>query len=81
MKGDIFGIPAEAVSGIPAVRLLGNELTEIINHKGLRRCTEEEICILTKIGDISVKGSELVIKEINSDGIRIEGKVNCICYV
>ena len=55
MKGDIFGIPAEAVSGIPAVRLLGNELTEIINHKGLRRCTEEEICILTKIGDISVK--------------------------
>ena len=81
MKGDIFGIPAEAVSGIPAVRLLGNELTERINHKGLRRCTEEEICILTKIGDISVKGSELVIKEINSDGIRIEGKVNCICYV
>lgn len=81
MKGDIFGIPAEAVSGIPAVRLLGNELTEIINHKGLRRCTEEEICILTKIGDISVKGCELVIKEINSDGIRIEGKVNCICYV
>ena len=81
MKGDIFGIPAEAVSGIPAVRLLGNELTEIINHKGLRRCTENEICIITKIGDLSVKGFELVIKEINGDGIRIEGKVQGICYI
>lgn len=81
MKGDIFGIPAEAVSGVPAIRLMGNELTEVINHKGLRRCTEEEICIITKIGDVCVRGAELIIKEINSDGIRIEGKVSCICYV
>ena len=81
IKGDIFGIPAEAVSGIPAVRLIGNEVTEIINHKGLRRCSDNEICVLTKIGDVSVCGKKLAIKEINADGVRIEGRVHSICYV
>lgn len=81
IKGDFFGVPSESVSGVPAVRLIGKEITEIINHKGLRSCSDEEICILTKIGDISISGSKLCIKEINADGVRIEGRICKICYI
>ena len=81
IKSDWFGVPAEAVSGIPSVRLLGKEITEVMNHKGLKSCGEEEICIHTKIGILSVSGAMLSIKEINPAGIRIEGRIEKICYV
>ena len=79
IKSDWFGVPAEAVSGIPAVRLLGKEMTEIVNHKGLKSCGTEEICIQTKVGILSVAGAMLSIREINAGGIRIEGRIERIC--
>ena len=53
---------------------------DVINYKGLRSCSPEEIRLNTKIGELAICGNGLGIVEINSDGIRIEGKICRIAY-
>ncbi len=81
MKSEILGIPADAIFGVPSIRILGDMTIDIVNYKGLKSCCPEEIRLNTKIGDLIVGGNGLGIIEINSEGIRIEGKINKIAYV
>lgn len=80
MKNEIFGLPADCILGIPSIRIVGDAAIEISNYGGLRTCSPVEIVLKTKIGDLAVKGEALGISEINSDGIRIEGKIYKIIY-
>lgn len=80
MKGEIFGLPADCILGIPSIRIVGDAAIEISNYGGLRTCSPAEIILNTKIGELSVRGEALGIAEINSEGIRIEGKIYKIIY-
>lgn len=81
MKSDLFGFPADIISDLPSVKILGNTTAEIINHKGVKECENDRICINTKLGVLTVLGRSLVIKEINGDCLRIEGNIKSIAYV
>lgn len=80
MKGEIFGLPADCILGIPSIRTIGDTAIEIMNYGGLHACSPSQIVLNTKIGELIVGGETLGIAEINSDGIRIEGKINRIIY-
>ncbi|MBQ8164208.1 MAG: YabP/YqfC family sporulation protein [Clostridia bacterium] len=80
MKSEIFGLPADSVLGIPSIRVVGDAAIEVMNYGGLRSCSPVEIVLNTKIGELVVSGEALGISEINSDGIKIEGKIYKIIY-
>ena len=80
MKSEIFGLPADSVFGIPSIRIVGDTTIEIVNYGGLRACTPAEIVLNTKIGELIVSGEAMGISEINSEGIKIEGKIYKIIY-
>lgn len=80
MKGEIFGVPCDGILGIPSIRIVGDSTIEITNYGGLRACSPTEIVLNTKIGELIVSGESLGISEINSEGIRIEGKIYKIVY-
>ncbi len=80
MKHEILGMPADVVLRVPSVKLLGDSLTEVNNHKGLREYDSKVIKIITNIGDLYVEGRNLDIKEITNEYIRIEGKITKIAY-
>lgn len=80
MKSEIFGLPADSILGIPSIRVVGDSAIEIVNYGGLRSCSPAQIVLNTKIGELLVCGEALGISEINSEGIKIEGKIYKIIY-
>ncbi len=78
MKSEIFGFPADIISDVPSVKMIGNGKVEILNHKGLKECDSNRISVSTKIGIICIEGEKLVIKEINGDCLSMEGRINKI---
>ena len=80
MKGEIFGLPADGILGIPSIRIVGESSIIVTNYGGLRACSPSEIVLNTKIGELIVSGEALGISEINVEGIRIEGKIYKIIY-
>lgn len=80
MKGEIFGLPADSVLGIPSIRVVGDSSIIVTNYGNLRSCSPCGIVLKTKIGELLVSGEALGISEINPEGIRIEGKISKIIY-
>ena len=80
MKGEIFGMPADCILGIPSIRVAGDSSIIVTNYGNLRSCSPCGIVLKTKIGELLISGESLGIAEINPEGIRIEGKINKIIY-
>ena len=80
MKSELFGLPADSVLGIPSVRIVGDSSILVTNYGSLRGCSPCGIVLSTKIGELIVSGEALGISEINSEGIKIEGKISKIIY-
>ncbi len=80
LSTDYTSISSDLLSGMPSVRLIGNTVTEIVNHKGLKEYSEEMVSVNTKIGVLYIEGSHLLIKEISAEGLRLEGRVKRIAY-
>ena len=55
-----------------------NKVVVIENIKNLLSCSQEEIIIKLKQGEINIKGKELKIKELGKTVICISGKINFI---
>ena len=65
---------------IPSLRLYGKENVKIISHKGLGKCTENCIEILSNAGIICICGGKLDISIINDEYISINGIIEQIFY-
>lgn len=74
------GVAKELLSGLPSIRLIGNTITEVVNHKGLQEYSEELVSVNTKIGLLKIEGHHLHIQEITPEGLRVEGRVKKIAY-
>lgn len=81
MKGEIFGFPSEIITDTPSIRWVGKTTALVINHKGLKECDANNVLVSTKLGDVLIQGSDLFIKEISSECLRIEGRIASISYV
>lgn len=68
-------LPPEIILGIPKITVLAECEATIQNHRGIVEYTEELISANTSSGIVSIRGSNLVIKSITDEEIRIEGRV------
>jgi sporulation protein YqfC len=75
-----FGLSQE-VFGAPLINIVGNNSCELLNHRGIRAFSETEIIVMTKAGDIKISGRFLTIKQIDGDGIRVEGTLLGLAWV
>jgi len=80
MKHEIAGLPAEFILGLPNISLIGNNKIDIINHRGLKNYSEKKVVISSKIGDLNIEGDKLLIKEISSENIKIEGNISAVSF-
>ncbi|WP_057978947.1 sporulation protein YqfC [Caloramator mitchellensis] len=78
---EAFDIPQEIVLDYPAIKILGDIEILIENHKGIIEYTKEQIRINSRIGIILIRGSDLIIKQINQDEISIHGTIASISII
>lgn len=74
-------LPADVLTDLPRVTMVGQIHVYIENHKGLLAFSDKEIRILLKQGQLLIKGQELVIKAIMPEEIVLEGKIGQVLYL
>jgi sporulation protein YqfC len=72
---EILELPKEVVLNMPKLTMLGNGDLIIENYKGIIEYESGRIRINTSSGIILVTGSYLLIKEITSEDIMINGEI------
>ena len=65
---------------MPSIRIYGRKCVQILSHKGLCGCCENEINIYSDVGVICICGSSLTITEISDEYISIKGNITSIAY-
>ncbi len=83
MKGAIaetFELPKEILLDLPRVTVTGNQQLYIQNHRGIVEYTDKIIRISISGGELVVKGERLIIRNVFSEEILIEGVINSLNY-
>lgn len=70
-----FNIPADVLSGIPKMELLGAREFSIEPHKGLVEYDRDQIGIDTVIGNVILVGNDLTIKLMTRKRITVQGEL------
>ena len=69
--GQMCDLSRDVVAGLPVISMLGDCEVFIENYRGILEYSSEYLKVSTKIGNIRVSGSNLVIYHMNQDEIQI----------
>ena len=76
----VFEIPEDVMGDLSRLTMLGNKQLLIENHREIIEYTSTNIRLNLVDGILVVKGSQLVLGNLQSEQILIEGKVGEIHY-
>lgn len=72
---DILEFPADLLSSLPRITLLGTDTLVIENHKGVIEYNDSKVRLNTGCGVVSVSGIEMELNHLSSDDILIKGRI------
>ena len=75
-----FDLPQDIVMDTPRLSMIGNRHIVVENHRGILHFSNDHIRLALVTGELEIYGSELVIRTIWTEEIRIEGFVRDIKY-
>lgn len=65
----------EILVGVPLITQIGNEKLIIENYKNILEIIESSIKLNTSVGIFLIGGENLIVKEMTSDTLIIEGRI------
>ena len=74
-------LPAEYLSGLPDVRIIGMREVYIEAHRGLLGYSEEEILVKAADRTLSVTGSGLTLCGVTMQEVHISGSIRSVASV
>ena len=74
--GQMCDLSRDVVAGLPVISMLGDCEVFIENYRGILEYSSEYLKVSTKIGNIRVSGSNLVIYHMNQDEILLRGRIS-----
>jgi len=78
---DRLEFPREIVLDMPKITITGESELEIENHKGIVLFQEKEVKINSKLGLISINGSNFEILFMGGATITIKGNFKSVSYL
>lgn len=72
---ELLELPKEIVLDLPKITMFGDKNLIVENYKGIIEYDNNRIRVNTGKGIIMVSGDRLVIKEITSEDLMIEGEI------
>jgi len=72
---NVLEIPQDVALNLPRITMVGNLQLIIENHKGIVEYTEKKIRVLVTRGYLEINGENLILRNIYSDEIMINGEI------
>lgn len=76
----MLDLPEDIDPGVPRITVLGRDKMLAENVSGIRRCTEEEVLLLTGCGTLLVEGRGLLVKELGESRALLSGRIERWSY-
>ncbi len=77
----MLNLPQDVVQDLPRITLIGNMQLYVENHKGVLHFSNEALKLELSKGKLEVYGKQLVIREIFTEEVFIEGVIHEIKYI
>lgn len=77
---NVFDIPKDIMLDLPKVSVMGDIQAYIENHRGVIEYKSEIVRVSTTLGEISIEGEDLILRNIGIEEIYIDGKINKISF-
>ncbi|WP_349407874.1 sporulation protein YqfC [Pseudalkalibacillus sp. SCS-8] len=74
-------LPADVVMDLPRITMIGHLHIYIENHRGVKRFSNNELCLFLEHGELLVAGNNFVLKTILPEEILLEGKITDVRYI
>jgi sporulation protein YqfC len=78
---ELLELPKEVVLNIPKLIMIGNGELIIENYKGVIEYEDEKVRVNTNSGVIKIMGEKLIIREITSENIFLNGKIKSLEFI
>ncbi|QNO13557.1 sporulation protein YqfC [Alkalicella caledoniensis] len=78
---DFFDVPKDIVLNLPRIIVIGQLQLYIENHQGIREFKENLVKIRLPQGELEIKGTNLVIRNIYSEDLMIDGEIKSIEFI
>lgn len=75
---EVFDIPKDIVLNLPRIVIIGQLQIYIENHDGVQEFKDDFIKLRVPQGIIEIKGSNLVIRNIYSEDLLLDGEITSI---
>lgn len=76
----LLEIPQDIVLDLPRITMLGNKQLLVENHKGIIEYTPSLVRIKLSQGELTIGGDGLVLGNLQSEQILVEGRIREIQY-
>ena len=77
---NMLEIPEDMLLNLPKVTMLGNTHVFIENHMGVIEYTPQKLRIGVAFGEIIITGTDFFLKNIFSDELSLEGKIDSVVF-
>ena len=71
----MLDLPEDLDPRVPRITVLGRDRMLVENVAGIRRCTPEEIRLLTGCGTLTIGGEGLLVKELGESRALLTGRL------
>ncbi|QGP92512.1 YabP family protein [Neomoorella glycerini] len=78
---DYLELPADAVLDLPRLTLLGNSRLVVENHRGISEYQPDLVRLLLSTGELEIKGTGMLLREIKPDAIALEGTIQSLRFL
>ena len=69
-------LPEDVDTNVPRITVVGRELMLVENVAGIRRCTPEEVVLLTGRDTLQISGEGLRVKELGESRALLTGRLS-----
>ena len=76
----MLDLPEDLDPRVPRITVLGREKMVVENVAGIRRCSEQEVLLLTGCGVLRIEGHGLLVKELGESRALLTGKLERWTY-
>ena len=81
LTAELLDMPQDVVYDLPRLTMIGDRQQYIENHRGVVHFSTERLRLALHNGEIDVFGTELVIRQIWTEEVFIEGHIASIQFI
>lgn len=75
---DILEMPPDVMLDLPKLVMIGRQELLLENHRGIIEYSLTRVRVKTSVGQITVTGEELILKNLKPDEMQVKGKISAV---